>query len=219
MTNEQMFQRLYAVMMDLDSEYGLKAMYDAGNRTTTLTGVYDIVNLLLDVKDSIADAADKSAGRSNIAKVVKSVLRNAKKINIHTRYNDFFAIGDVQYVTDGPRMIRLKGTKRLDMAAKETELRFEDVFAHAKSTVNITLPAKAILKTLISITPKSEKALFPLENGAQMDARYLLELLNLFDGDNDYYAYMKNASTPLYLRSTDADESITALLIPIRPKC
>lgn len=218
MTNEQMFQRLYAVMMALDSEYGLKAMYETGNRTT-LSGAYDIVNLLLDVKDAIADDANKSAGRSNIAKVVKSVLRNAKKINMHTRYNDLFTKGDAQYVTDGPRMIRLKGTKRLDMVTKETEKRFEDVLEYAKSKGSITLPAKSILKTLISITPKSEKAICTLENGAQVDARYLLELLNLFDGDNDYYAYMKNASTPLYLRSKDTDESITALIMPIRPKC
>lgn len=215
MTNEQLFQRLYDVMMALDSEYGLKAMYETGNRTT-LTGAYDIVNLLLDVKDAIADAADKSAGRGNIAKTVKAVLRNAKKVNIHTRYNDFFAVGDVQYATDGPRLIRLKGTKRLDMATKESNIRFEDVIAGAKSSVSITLPEKSILKTLISITPKSEKALFPLENGAKMDARYLLELLNLFDGDNDYYAYMKDADTPLYICSKDTDESITALLMPCR---
>lgn len=200
-------------MVALDSEYGLKSMYDTGNRTT-LSGAYDIVNLLLDVKDAIADDANKSAGRGNIAKTVKALLRNAKKINMHTRYNDFFAIGDVQYVADGPRMIRLRGTKRLDMATKETEKRFEDVFAYAKCTVSITLPKKAILKTLISITPKSEKALFPLENGANVDARYLLELLNLFDGDDGYYAYMKSATEPLYLRSKDADESITALIIP-----
>lgn len=215
MTNEQLFQRLYAVMMALDSEYDLKSMYDTGDRTT-LSGAYDIVNLLLDVKDSIADAANKSAGRSNIAKVVKSVLRNAKKINMHTRYNDLFVIGDVQYVTDGPRMIRLKGTKRLDMATKETDVPFERVITGAYYTVSITLPKKAILKTLISITPKSEKALFPLENGANMDARYLLELLNLFDGDDGYYAYMKSATEPLYLRSKDTDESITALLMPVR---
>jgi len=59
-------------------------------------------------------------------------------------------------------------------------------------------------------------ALFPLENGAKMDARYLLELLNLFDGDDGYYAYMKSATEPLYLRSKDTDESITALLMPVR---
>lgn len=218
MTNEQMFQRLYAVMMALDSDYGLKAMYDNGNRTT-VTGAYDIVNLLLDVKDSIADAANKSAGRSNIAKTVKSVLRNAKKLSKATRYTDLFTKGDTQYVADGPRAIRLRGTKRLDMATKETDLPFESLFAGAKSAVSITLPRKSILKTLISITPKSEKALFPLENGANMDARYLLELLNLFDGDDGYYAYMKSAAEPLYLCSKDTDESITALLAPIRPKC
>ena len=216
MTNEQLFKRLYAVMMSLDSDYGLKAMYDAGNRTT-VSGAYDIVNLLLEVKDSIADAANKSAGKANIARTVKAILRNAKKITV-TRYDCLFTSGESQYATDGPRMVRLKGTKRLDMPTKESEKRFEQVIADAKSAVSITLPEKSILKTLIGITPKSETALFPLENGAQVNAIYLLELLNLFDGDNDYYAYMANASTPLYLRSKDADESIVALLMPCRTK-
>ena len=233
MTTEQILKGVYAILQTLPAEERLFAEKHiaAHNKTRDDNGFTSlaIANLVISLKDDLAEQEAKKGGRSAALKAVNSILKEAARSPRSTIIYNAPIIDGRQCVCDGYRIVRL--TEHLPLNVPSNPVGYIDNDRLIQPSMfcdgyEIELPDPDKLRVYI----RDFRARHPItsnnvpiyrfgENLPAVDARYLSEMMAILpdakayaSGENSNVAFRcENGSDGLLLRVRTDDHTKTEL--------
>lgn len=175
------------------------------------------------IKEDISKKAAKAAGKTNLLKACKSILKEAKK-GSNRALHGVTTINGTSYVCDGHRLIAFpEGAVDLPGISENVKpLEFENIMKHDVFSIELTLPDAGYIKEELKRVKAAEKA------AGRKPYRYIIRISDMFFNAE----YLKDAieatgaslghscgeKCPLHVIGGE-NASVTAIVLPIRPGC
>ncbi len=182
----------------------------------TGSGSMALINLCATLQDDIRTKANKTAGKGNIEKAMKAVIKSAEKIN-RPALAGFFISDGRPCVCDGFRIIRPYDMLEIGKPVEGVDIEKFLVPAKAGATAELELPTLGDIKAYIKITKAEGKAdkrgniVFDFgKNKPACNAVYLLDMLTAYPTAKAYYA-PDRIFDPIYF----IDEKGEGMLMPL----
>ncbi len=202
----------------------LVAEWDYTN-TKSASGTANLLSLLVLLREDIRAENNKTNGMANIAKGMKAIIDNAKKINkTKSSLHGIIMHNKCQCACDGYRIARLneRVTVELPTINEENTLDIDKLMYNAslnqyEGSRELKLPSIAELKTYIKTTPKKKSIHGYMYNKydfgkdlPSVDAQYMLDILTIFPDAKGYHG--SGVLDTIYFIGKEGD----AILLPIK---
>ena len=200
---------------DLDDQLA-KGIWDATNPTKTTGGIPALIALCAVLRDDMRREANKAAGKANIEKAMRAIIKNAPEYQ--KPLQGAIIIDGKQYVCDGYRAIRINTPIDLPIPPEPCTFDIAGHFAEAQANAvkPLETPSLGDLKAHIKLKKAENKAKYGKgeyilwdfgEGRPVVNAIYLLDILTAFP--DALITYSTNHA-PLYFSHTEGD----AVLMP-----
>lgn len=219
MTTEQILKGVYAILQTLPAEDRLYAekliarhlKTDEDNGFTSIA----IANLVIDLKDDLAQQEAKKGGRSAALKAVKSMLKEASFSPRRNILCNAPIIDGRQCICDGYRLVRLAEHLPLNVPAEplgyiDTDRYIPPAIFCDGNEIELPDPAKlrAYIKDCKAKSTKTEqfKPVYRFgENLPAVDARYLADMMAILP---DCKAYANGVRSNVFFRCEDGSDGL-----------
>ena len=220
MTTEQILKGVYAILQTLPAEdrlYAEKliARHLKTNEDNGFTSIA-IANLVIDLKDDLAQQEAKKGGRSAALKAVNSILKEASRSpRSFTLYNAPIIDGR-QCICDGYRLVRLTEHLPLNVPAEplgyiDTDRLIPPAMFCDGNEIDLPDPAKlrAYIKDFKAKRTSSTAPKIPVyrfgENLPAVDARFLADMMAILP---DAKAYADGVRSNVFFRCEDGSDGL-----------
>lgn len=202
---------------------GIQADIKAGNYHVSPARYGAITDEIMRIKEEIAKKAAKAAGKTNLLRACKSILKEAKK-GYNRALHGVTTINGTSYVCDGHRAIAFpEGTVDLPGIPEGVKpLDFEKIMKHDVFSIESTLPDAGYIKEELKRVKAAEKAAgrkpyrYIIRIGSMFfDAEYLRDAIEA-TGAN--LAHSCGEKCPLHVIGGEG-ASVTAIVLPMHPGC